>query len=83
MAAAKPIGRITHYYDNIGVGVIKLTGSLAVGDTIVIARGDTECIQTVDSMQVDHEQVTKAKKGQEVGLKLNEKMKEGALVMKA
>ena len=81
MANSKPIGEIIHFFDKIGVGVIKLKGTLSVGDTIVVKRGEQEFSQTVDSMQVDHESVEKAKKG-EVGLKLSEKTKEGALVFK-
>jgi translation initiation factor IF-2 len=80
---AKPIGTIVHYYDNIGVGVIKLHGTLKVGDTITLKRGETEFSQTVDSLQMDHEQVEKAGKGKEVGLKLAQSIKEGALVTKA
>lgn len=78
----KPVGTIIHYYDKIGVGVIRLDGTLKVGDTIKLRRGDQEFIQTVDSMQMEHENVDKAGKGQEVGMKLNEKTKEGALVFK-
>jgi len=83
MADPKVIGTITHYYDNIGVGVINLTGTLKVGDTIMLRRGEQEFIQQVESMQVDHADVEKAKKGDDVGLKLSQKVKEGALVMLA
>ena len=83
MAAPKVIGTITHYYDNIGVGVINLKGTLKVGGSIMLKRGDQEFTQTVESMQVDHAEVEKAKKGDDVGLKLTEKVKEGALVLLA
>jgi len=83
--ATKPkvIGKITHVYSNIGVGVLELKGALKVGDTITIKRGDKEFTQAVDSIQIDHENVAKAGKGQDVGIKLTEEIKEGALVMKA
>ena len=81
MADPKVIGKITHYYDNIGVGVISLNGTLKVGDSIILSRGDQEFTQTVESMQVEHENVEKAKKGDDVGLKLTKKVKEGALVL--
>ena len=83
MVKSKIIGTITHYYDNIGVGVINLKGTLKVGDSIMLKRGDQEFTQTVESMQVDHAEVEKAKKGDDVGLKLTEKVKEGALVLLA
>ncbi len=82
MAKEKPIGEITHYYGNIGVGVIKLLGKLKAGDAIKVRRGEQEFSQIADSLQVDHENVTKAKKGDDVGLKLDEPVKEGALVFK-
>ena len=83
MADPKVIGTITHYYDNIGVGVINLKGTLKVGDSIMLRRGDQEFTQEVESMQVEHKNVEKAKKGDDVGLKLSQKVKEGAVVMKA
>jgi len=81
-AKPKIIGKITHVYDNIGVGVLELKGTLKVGDSIVIKRGDQEFTQTVDSLQIDHENVPKAGKGQDVGIKLTEGIKEGATVTK-
>jgi putative protease len=78
----KIIGKVKHFYDNIGVGVLELKGTLKVGDTITIQRGEHEFTQTVESIQLEHESIAKAKKGQDVGLKLDERTKEGALVYK-
>lgn len=78
------IGKITHYYDNIEVGIIEITKStLAVGDKIHIKGNTTDFEQDVDSMQVEHEQVEKAKKGEVIGLKVKEKVREGDLVYRA
>lgn len=83
---AKPegtvIGKVTHYYDHIGVGVLSLKSPLSVGDAIILKRGDQKFSQIVESLQIDHESVPKAGKGQEVGMKLKERIKEGALVLK-
>ncbi|MDD4996131.1 MAG: hypothetical protein PHW15_01455 [Patescibacteria group bacterium] len=68
----KQIGKITHFFSKIGVGVIELSDGLKVGDTIKIVGGDREFIQTVDSMQVEHENVSEGKIGESVGLKLDE-----------
>lgn len=79
----KLIGRITHYFDKIEVGVIDLTASLAVGDTIRIVGGkDTDFTQEIESMEVEHEKIKKAKKGNSVGLKIKEKVREGYKVYK-
>lgn len=79
---AKELGTVTHYYDKIGVAIIKLNDALSVGDAIKFVRGDDEFEEKIESMQVEHEDVQKAKKGDEVGVKVSQKAKEGALVYK-
>ena len=76
------IGKITHYFSNIGVAVIKLSDVLEVGDKIRITGGETDFEQTVDSMEVEHKKIEKAKAGDEVGLKVSEKVREGYKVYK-
>jgi len=71
------IGEITHYFGNIGVAVIKLSDTLKVGDTIRITGGETDFTQAVDSMEVEHQKVEIAKKGDSIGLKVSEKVREG------
>lgn len=78
----KPVGDITHYFGNIGVAVIKLTGSLKNGDSIQVVGGETDFTQAVDSMEVDRQKVAEAKKGDSVGLKINQKVREGYKVYK-
>lgn len=79
----KEIGSITHYFANIGVAVLKLTDSLKIGDTIRIIGGvDTDFEQPVKSMEVDHQKIEKAKKGDDLGMKIKEKAREGYKVYK-
>jgi len=79
----KLIGEVTHYFSNIEVAVIKLSAPLSIGGTIRIAGGeDTDFTQTVESMEVEHQKMEKAKKGDEVGLKVKEKVREGYKVYK-
>jgi putative protease len=78
----KLIGEITHFFGKISVAVIKLEDTLRVGDTIKIVGGGTEFIQTVESMQIEHEQIQEAKAGQSIGLKVLQKVKEGYKVYK-
>lgn len=80
--AEKLIGKVTHYFDNLGVAVLGLTAALKVGDTIRIEGGDVNFTQTVDSMQIDREPIDKAKKGDDVGMKVSEKVREGYRVYK-
>lgn len=78
----KPIGKIVHYFDHIQVAVIALTDKLKNGETIRIIGGDTDFEQVVDSMEVEHEKIDKAKKGDEVGFKVNQKVRDGYRVYK-
>lgn len=77
------IGKVSHYFGNIGVAAIKLTaGELAVGDKIHIKAGNVDFTQEVNSIQIEHEVVQSAKKGDEIGIKLDEKVHEGNEVHK-
>ncbi|MDP3764368.1 MAG: hypothetical protein Q8Q95_01980 [bacterium] len=78
----KPIGKITHYYNKAGVAIVELSDTLKVGDKIKLAGGKTEFDQTVEEMQVDHQSVSVAKAGDIVGIKVSQKVREGALVSK-
>jgi len=76
------VGKITHYYDKIGVAVVELSDTLAAGDLIKISGHDREFTMTVSSMQVEHQQITEAKKGQAVGMKVDQEVFEGDEVYK-
>ena len=85
MAQAKEgklIGKITHYFGNIGVAVIKLSGVLKTGETIRIVGGETDFEQVIDSMEMDRQKVEKAKAGDSVGLKIDQKARDGYKVYK-
>lgn len=76
------IGKVSHYFSNIGVAVLDLSGALSVGDTIRIVGGETDFTQQVASMEIDHKKVDKAKKGDSAGLKVDQKVREGYKVYK-
>ena len=83
MKKEKQIGEVVHFFSNIKVAVIKLSAPLVVGDTIHIVGGEkTDFEQPVESMQMEHDKIEKAKKGQEVGLKVKKKVREGYKVFK-
>ena len=75
MAKAKEIGKVTHFFDKVGVAVIELSKGLKVGESIQIKGTTTDFTQKVDSMQVDHKNLDKAKKGDAIGLKVSEKVR--------
>ncbi|MBI2011256.1 hypothetical protein HYS91_00665 [Candidatus Daviesbacteria bacterium] len=78
----KQIGKVTHYYDKLGVAIIDLdSGGLKVGDKLKFKRGEEEEFnQNVESLQVDHQQVDSVKKGDSFGLKVSQPTKPGTLV---
>ncbi len=78
----KEIGKITHFFTKISVGVIKLSGTLKEGDKIHVKGATTDFKQAVKSMQIEHEQVKEAKKGQSIGLKVSKPVREGDAVFK-
>jgi putative protease len=77
------IGKVTHYYDKIGVAIVELDGTLTVGEKVKFARGGEDLFeQPVDSIQIEHEKKESAKKGDVIGLKVTSEVKEGAEVFK-
>ncbi|MEE8131468.1 MAG: hypothetical protein V3T98_00185 [Candidatus Paceibacterota bacterium] len=73
----KPIGEVTHYFGNIGVAIVKFKKEVKLGETVNFKGAHTDFTQTIESMQYDHKEIEKAKKGQEVGIKVSEKVREG------
>ena len=78
----KLIGKVSHYFSHIGVAVIDLKDILKSGDTIRISGGETDFSQQVESMEIEHEKVNQAKKGDSAGLKVSQKVREGYKVYK-
>ena len=66
----KLIGKIVHFYGNISVGIIELSDSLKVGETVHIKGHTSDFTQQVSSMQIEHAKVQEATKGQAVGIKV-------------
>ncbi len=70
-----PIGMVTHYYDRISVAVIALSGPVRLGETVQLLGRTTEFEQQVGSLQIDHEYINEAESGQEVALKVIERVR--------
>lgn len=64
------IGMITHYFNKISVGIIKLKKSISVGDTIHIKGIHDDFKQVVSSMQINRVDVKRAGKNDEIGIKV-------------
>lgn len=65
------VGIVDHWFGHIHVAGIKITsGVLKVGDTIHIKGHTSDFQQTIESMQIEHENVTEAKKEDVIGIKV-------------
>jgi putative protease len=73
----KPIGKIRHFFPNISVAVVDLSSELRKGESILVEGSSTSFKQKVESMQVDHKNIAVAKKGQSIGLKVKDRVREG------
>ena len=76
------IGKVTHYYDRIGVAVLNLSDELMLGDTIHILGHSTDFIQQVNSLEIEHRKVSSVGPGREVALKVIEPVRKGDTVFK-
>jgi hypothetical protein len=76
------IGKVTHYFDRISVAVLGLTDKLLVGDMVHFLGHSTDFKQEVSSLQIEHQNVSEAKPGQDVALKVNQKVHPNDAVFK-
>lgn len=76
------VGHITHYFSKISVAIVELTSTLTVGDHILLKGPATDFEQTVDSMQIEHQNVQRAESGQSIGLKMAQHVREKDIVYK-
>jgi len=82
MTTEKQIGTVSNYFDHVKVAAIKLTGPVKVGDVIKFVGGEVDYDMPVEGMQVNNEHVKSAKKGDEIGVKVKEKVRKDYKVYK-
>lgn len=80
MAKQDLVGKVIHYYDKIGVAVIKLQKGLKVEDKVKFEKRDMSFEQVIESMQLEHKQVDAGKKGEEIAVKVDKIAKDGTSV---
>ncbi|MEM4647777.1 MAG: translation elongation factor-like protein [Candidatus Pacearchaeota archaeon] len=76
------IGKVVHYFSKIGVAVVELKDNIKKGDKIHIKGHTTDFTQKVESMQINHKPINEAKSGEEIGLKVKDRVREGDIVYK-
>lgn len=77
-----PIGKVTHYFGQLNVAAVQLTGQLAVGDEVHVKGHTTDFNQKIDSLEVEHQKVPQAGPGEDVAFKVSEKARPGDQVFR-
>jgi len=78
----KLVGRVTHYFPKISVAVVEVEDELKLGDKISIEGKTTNFEQIVESMQIEHKPIEIARKGDVIGLKVKDRVREKDFVYK-
>ncbi|MEE8637901.1 MAG: hypothetical protein V3T21_02535 [Candidatus Margulisiibacteriota bacterium] len=79
-AKEKVLGMVDHFFGKISVAAIRIKSPIKVGDVIHIKGHTTDFTQRVDSMQIEHQSVLKAKKGDDIGIRVKDKVREHDVV---
>lgn len=78
----KKVGVVTHYFSKVRAAVVKVKVPFAVGDKLRLKGHTTDFTQDITSIQVDRTPVNSAKKGQEIGLLVNSRVRQHDIVYK-
>ena len=76
------IGKVIHFFTNINVAVIQLSEKLSVGEKLSFEGATTNFEQRLDSMQMHNKPVKEASKGDAIGVKVRERVREGDQVFR-
>jgi len=76
------VGKVSDFFAHPVVAGIELTASLKVGDKIHIKGHTTDLELVVDSMQINNVDVSQAKTGDSIGVKVSERVRRGDAVYK-
>ena len=75
-AVEDAVGTVTHYSSHLDVAVVALYATLHEGDRIRIKGHTTDLVQAVGSMEVGHLQVEEAGRGDDVGIHVDDHVRE-------
>lgn len=77
------IGIVEHFFAKVSVAAIRITdGHLKVGDTLHFLGASTDFTQKIESMEIDRNPVESVKAGDDVGIKVKERVREHDYVYK-
>ncbi|HUG46986.1 MAG TPA: translation elongation factor-like protein [Candidatus Limnocylindria bacterium] len=73
---AEAIGHVTHYFSHLSVAAVQLDQPLRAGERIHIKGHTTDLVQTVDSMQVDHQEIEQAGPGDDLAIHVDDHVRD-------
>ena len=76
------VGRVSKFFAKLLVAVVELKAPIKVGETIFIKGHTTDFTQVIGSMQVDHKDVSEARPGEPVGIKVDGRCRQHDAVFK-
>jgi translation initiation factor IF-2 len=77
------VALVEDYFSHVGVVALKVTAEgIKVGDVLHFKGHTTDLIQEVASMEIDHQSVKEAKMGDDVGIKVNDRVRKHDKVYK-
>ena len=76
------VGRVDRYFRKVGVAALELTGDLSIGDRIRFSGATTDFEMVVESMQIDLNPVEGAGAGDDVGIKVPERVRPNDRVLR-
>jgi len=71
------IGAVTHYYNKIGVAIVKFDRNIKVGAKVHFLGATTDFETDIKSMQYDHKEIEETSGSREVGIKVPKQVREG------
>ena len=73
----KRVGEVSRYFNQISVAVLILSANLKKGDTVHFLGHGCDFRQEITSMQIEHEIIEAAKKGDQVAVKVDKAVRKG------
>ena len=73
---AEAIGTVTHYFSHLSVAAVALDKPLKVGDRVHIKGHTTDFVQTIGSMQVDHNDIEQAAPGDDLAIGVSDHVRD-------
>ena len=76
------IGAVEHFYNAIGVAIVKLDDEVKIGDGLLFLGHTTDLTQVVCSIEIEHQKIVQAYPGGLVAIKVDEPVRVGDEVFK-